>query len=59
MLVTALNPTIGYDKAAKVAKHAFKTGTTLREAAIDLGLLTDEEFDAAVKPEQMVGPLKV
>ncbi|MEM7137915.1 MAG: class II fumarate hydratase [Myxococcota bacterium] len=59
MLVTALNPKIGYDNAAKVAKHAYKSGTTLREAAIDLGLLTGEEFDAAIKPEEMVGPLKV
>jgi len=59
MLVTALNPSIGYDNAAKVAKHAHKTGGTLREAAIELGLLTGEQFDAAVKPEEMVGPLKV
>ncbi|MEM7434631.1 MAG: class II fumarate hydratase [Myxococcota bacterium] len=59
MLVTALNPKIGYDNAAKVAKHAYKNGTTLREAAIELGLLTGEEFDAAIKPEEMVGPLKV
>jgi fumarate hydratase class II len=59
MLVTALNPSIGYDNAAKVAKHAHKTGGTLREAAIELGLLTGEQFDAAVKPEEMVGPLKI
>ena len=59
MLVTALNPKIGYDNAAKVAKHAYKNDTTLREAAIELGLLTGEEFDDAIKPEEMVGPLKV
>jgi len=59
MLVTALNRKIGYDNAAKIAKHAHKKGTTLRESAIELGLLTGEEFDAEVKPEQMVGPLKV
>jgi fumarate hydratase class II len=56
MLVTALNPKIGYDNAAKVAKHAHKHGTTLRQAAIDLELLSGEEFDAAVRPEEMVGP---
>lgn len=59
MLVTALNRKIGYDNAAKIAKNAHKKGTTLRESAIELGLLTGEEFDAEVKPEQMVGPLKV
>ncbi|MCZ6806962.1 MAG: class II fumarate hydratase [Deltaproteobacteria bacterium] len=59
MLVTALNPSIGYDNAAKVAKHAYKNDTTLREAAIELGLLTGEQFDEAIKPEEMVGPLKV
>ncbi len=58
MLVTALNPLIGYDNAAKVAKHAYKNDTTLREAAIELGLLTGEQFDEAVKPEEMVGPLE-
>jgi len=57
MLVTALNRKIGYDNAAKIAKTAHKNGTTLREEAIALGLLTGEEFDAEVKPEQMVGPL--
>ena len=56
MLVTALNRKIGYDNAAKIAKTAHKNGTTLREEAINLGLLTGEEFDAEVKPEQMVGP---
>jgi fumarate hydratase class II len=58
MLVTALNPIIGYDNAAKVAKHAYKSNTTLREAVIELGLLTGEQFDEAVQPEDMVGPLK-
>jgi fumarate hydratase class II len=56
MLVTALNPKIGYDASAKVAKRAHQTGGTLREAAIELGLLTGEEFDAAVQPGQMVRP---
>ena len=59
MLVTALNRKIGYDNAARIAKNAHKKGTTLRASAIELGLLTGEEFDAEVKPEQMVGPLKV
>ena len=59
MLVTALNRKIGYDNAAKIAKNAHKKGTTLKESAIELGLLTGEEFDAEVKPEAMVGPLKV
>jgi len=58
MLVTALNPHIGYENAAKIAKTAHKKGTTLRQAAIDLGLLTDEQFTAWVKPEDMVGSLK-
>lgn len=56
MLVTALNPHIGYDNAAKIAKTAHKNGTTLREEAINLGLLTGEEFDKIVKPELMVNP---
>ncbi len=55
MLVTALNPHIGYDNAAKIAKTAHKNGTTLREEAINLGLLSGEEFDKIVKPEDMVG----
>ena len=59
MLVTALNRKIGYDNAAKIAKTAHKNGTTLREEAIALGLLTGEEFDAEVRPEQMVGPIAV
>jgi fumarate hydratase class II len=56
MLVTALNPIIGYDKAAKVAKKAHQERTTLREAAMGLGFLTGEEFDAAVVPEDMTHP---
>ena len=59
MLVTALNRKIGYDNAAKIAKNAHKKGTTLRESAIELGLLTGKEFDAEVKPEKMVGTLPV
>lgn len=55
MLVTALNPKIGYDNAAKIAKTAHKNGTTLREEAINLGLLSGEEFDKLVRPETMVG----
>ncbi|MCB2213668.1 class II fumarate hydratase [bacterium] len=56
MLVTALNPHIGYDNAAKVAKKAHAENTTLKEAAIALGLLTSEEFDDKVRPENMVRP---
>lgn len=56
MLVTALNPYIGYDKAAKVAQKAHREGLTLREAAIALGFLTGEEFDKWVKPEEMIAP---
>ena len=58
MLVTALNPHIGYDKAAKVAKKAHKEGTSLREAIIELGYLTGEEFDRLVQPENMISPSK-
>ncbi len=54
MLVTALNPHVGYDNAASIAKKAHKEGTTLKEAAVALGLLTAEEFDEKVKPEDMV-----
>jgi len=57
MLVTALNPHIGYDKAAQIAKTAHKNGTTLREEAIRLGFLTSEQFDQWVRPETMIGPL--
>jgi len=56
MLVTALNPHIGYDNAAKVAKKAHAENTTLKQAAIALGLLTAEQFDQWVRPETMVGP---
>jgi fumarate hydratase class II len=56
MLVTALSPIIGYDNAAKVAKKAHTEHTTLREAAIELGFITGEEFDAAVRPEDMTHP---
>jgi fumarate hydratase class II len=56
MLVTALAPHIGYDNAAKVAKHAHASGTTLREAAISLGLVSAEDFDRWVKPDSMIGP---
>jgi fumarate hydratase class II len=55
MLVTALNPHIGYDKAARIARHAHATGKTLREAALELGHVTAEQFDAWVRPEAMVG----
>ena len=58
MLVTALNPEIGYDNAAKVAKTAFAENITLREAAIKLGLLTGERFDEVVRPEKMIGPAR-
>lgn len=58
MLVTALNPHIGYENAAKIAKKAHKEGTSLREAALDLGLLTNEQFDEWVRPEDMTGSLK-
>ena len=56
MLVTALAPTIGYDNATKVAKTAHKNGTTLKEEAVGLGFVTEEEFDAVVRPENMIGP---
>jgi fumarate hydratase, class II len=56
MLVTALNPHIGYDNAAKIAKHAHKQGINLRESAVELGLLTAEQFDEYVKPEEMTHP---
>ena len=56
MLVTALNPHIGYDNAAKIAKYAHKTGKTLKEAALELKLVTAEQFDQWVRPEKMIGP---
>jgi fumarate hydratase, class II len=58
MLVTALNPHIGYDNAAKIAKNAHKKGITLKESALELGLLTSEQFDQWVRPEDMIGPTK-
>ena len=56
MLVTALNSHIGYENAAKIAKKAHAEGSTLRQAALELGLLTEEQFDAWVVPEKMIGP---
>ena len=58
MLVTSLNTHIGYEKAAKIAKKAHKENKTLREAAIELGYVTNEQFDQWVKPEDMVGSMK-
>ncbi|MEP1443483.1 MAG: class II fumarate hydratase [Hyphomicrobiales bacterium] len=58
MLVTALNPYIGYDNATKIAKAAHKNGTTLKEETLALGLLSEEEFDKYVRPELMIGPNK-
>lgn len=56
MLVTALNPHIGYDNAAKIAKHAHKTGGTLKQAAVELNILSAEDFDRLVRPEDMLVP---
>lgn len=56
MLVTALNPVIGYENAAKVAKTAYKEGKTLKQVAVELNLVTEAQFDAVVKPEQMIAP---
>jgi fumarate hydratase class II len=56
MLVTALAPKIGYDRAAQVAKTAHKNGTTLKEEAVRLGFVTEKEFDELVRPEKMIGP---
>lgn len=58
MLVTALNPHIGYENAAKIAKTAHKENITLKQAAVNLGLLTAEQFDAWVRPENMIGKMK-
>jgi len=58
MLVTALNPHIGYDNAAKIAKNAHKKGITLRESALELKLLTEEQFNQWVRPEEMIKPTK-
>ncbi|WRN53037.1 hypothetical protein UM764_11385 [Staphylococcus aureus] len=56
MLVTALNPHIGYEKAAQIAKKAHKEGLTLKESAIQTGYVTEEQFEAWIKPEDMVDP---
>ena len=56
MLVTALAPSIGYDKAAEIAKTAHKNGTTLKEEALRLGYVTEEEFARVVRPETMLAP---
>ena len=56
MLVTALSPHIGYDKAAKIAHEAHHKGTSLKDAAISLGYLSNEQFDEFVVPEKMIGP---
>ena len=56
MLVTALNPHIGYDKATKIAKKAHKEGLTLKEAALSLGFLNEQQFEEWVRPEKMLGP---
>ena len=58
MLVTALNPHVGYDNAAKIAKKAHADGTTLKEAAVELGILDETKFDEVVRPEDMLGPKK-
>jgi fumarate hydratase class II len=57
MLVTALNPHIGYENAAKIAKKAYADKTSLKKAALDLGLLTEQQFDEWVVPEKMIGPI--
>jgi fumarate hydratase class II len=56
MLVTCLNPKIGYDAASKVAKNAHKKGITLRESALELKVISPEDFDRFVKPEKMINP---
>ena len=58
MLVTALAPSIGYDKAAEIAKKAQKEGTTLKAATLSLGYLSEAEFDEAVVPEKMAHPYR-
>ncbi|RIO18504.1 class II fumarate hydratase, partial [Mammaliicoccus sciuri] len=58
MLVTALNPHIGYENAAAIAKNAHKNGLTLKESAIESGLLTEEQFDEWIKPEDMISSKK-
>ena len=56
MLVTALAPHIGYDRSAQIAKHAHASGTTLRAAALELGFVSAQDFDAWVRPGDMIGP---
>ena len=56
MLVTALTPEIGYDKATEIAKTAHKNGTTLREEALRLGYVSEDDFDRIVRPQDMIGP---
>ncbi len=56
MLATALNPVIGYDKAAKVVQKAFKEDKTLKQSALEMGLLTEEQFDKAIDPSKMINP---
>jgi fumarate hydratase class II len=56
MLVTALNPHIGYDKSASIAKNAHKKGITLKQSALELGYVTEQQFNDWVKPENMLGP---
>ncbi|MDI6836536.1 MAG: class II fumarate hydratase, partial [Rhizobiaceae bacterium] len=56
MLVTALAPVIGYDNAAKIAKTAHRNGTTLKAEALASGLVSEEQYDAVVRPEKMIGP---
>ena len=59
MLVTALNPHIGYDAAAKVAQKAFRENLSLKESAISMGVLTEKQFDAIIRPEKMIGDLSL
>lgn len=56
MLVTCLNPVIGYDAASKTAKHAHKKGLTLKQAALELKVISEEDFDKYVRPELMINP---
>jgi fumarate hydratase, class II len=56
MLVTALNPVIGYDAASKTAKNAYHKGITLKDSAMELHVLTEQEFDEQVRPELMIAP---
>lgn len=59
MLVTCLSGTLGYDQAGKVAKHAHRNGTTLREAALELKAMSGEDFDKVVRPELMIEPAEL